>query len=946
MRSMLNAPRRKFTTPTKAAVNGIAHWQLQESSGTTITDAFATHNLSGSGMAFVTTDAFMAADGTTVARGRRFTASNHVLTGAIDTPSRDACLNGKIVCEATFTLDSLSADAGIVGVTNSANTSQATNALFILGVTAAGALGVWWQNGSGLTVVSVATDPGVIVVGQLHTVSVRRWFSGGVVVVDFVVDGKVVGRKTSVLPPTAVGGSSAGFRIGNVKAAIFPSGSFLGTLYEVRMSIDANELRSIDYLRSGAARLFQRVQHDKIARSQNYNVFSRVMVQSPAIATSLYVRDDLSYVDLDGLEPSTTSEWNLRKSIVDSIDIEEDIDGDGAAMSFSCAREVFGWRYSPLITATAVNKSSEPVFALSRGVRVEVAVVSSDTSREDVQAHEWMTLFDGFMSSVDFAKGIMAVRCRDRMAPIQFTFCRPLAVNNYEEKQYGDDTTGVAIETVLQQIINDHVPAGGILGGTPIVYTPTSPAWALRKRSIGFSPLADVLSDKVTQIGWALRHRWDDNLRQLRYTFFRPERSAPSVVRTFALGEYLDVTEAEINEDTIRNVCEVVYGSRTATTRTDGGLARERVVVVDSVSVARYGERYCQIEEESASQIDTVTEATALATAVVQDLAQPKALVSMSMRLFPWVQLDDYYTITARDQFETQDFAVVGIKHRLSSEKHETVLSLRGKPAGRVDWWLGNVVVSPGVAPYVPVWPSGLSPASVTLRPGAGGVLAKWKWPGGAPTARGFDVMEVHAAAAGTSGAWTPTDATRIGTTRSDQIFVALDDVANRDIKLVMRDRVGASTTPLYAGEVAPRFDVVAPAVYANRTTAYVNTAASYALPLNNEIVDALGNFSASTTFTAPVSGLYTFDVGAEVDRAGKSGTARLRVFAGGSFVRDGVTSATFTATMPVGIAGTIYLTSGQTMSFIVDQSTTSSPGGGVAATSNTFLHIALARQT
>lgn len=982
MRALLAPPRRKYESLTAASVGGLAHWKFGELGGGNPLDFYGVNHLStasGGGGTQATTPKLYEADGTTVGKGITFAAG--AFRGAAHSAGQlTAMLTHDISAEVTFEVTA----GGLVGgttnrkiifgsATSSATVSTSANTPFVLYVTNTGALGVAWEYGT-VTLQTVETDAGVIAEGTLYAVGVRRWFLGSRCIVDFTVNGRFVARRSSLNLPAGTATFCQWRVAGGTKIPTIAD-PLSCTIYEIRVMSDTNAgsgIRSIDFFRNDAARALMTFDASKLVKTQDYNAFARVMVFAEAMSLETAgvplrtKRDDYPLIDLDAFDVSRFNEsggdYTLRHHIVENVDIDENIDGEGRSATFTCAREVYDWRYSPFYADTSpVSRANGiRVFDLARPMRIEIAIVPRDVEREEVEEWEWSTEFDGFMSNVSFGDATMSIACRDRMAPIQSTFCRPLLANAYKEAQYGDDSTGVALETVLQQIIDEHTPGTGFLGGKPAVYTPISPAWNLRKRNISFEPLSDVLTGKVEQIGWVLRHKWDDTAKVFRYTLFEPERVSPVVARSFAVNEYLGLTSAELNEDQIRNVCEVVYTNRiatasstsVATAATDvvthpaydvttfsivrftttgtlpaplvagtdywtirqaagssklatslvnaqantaidittagvgvhtltvfgataglGDFPRDRYIATDSTSIAQYGERYCQITEDAASQIDTAAEATQLGDSVVADLAQPKALLTMSLGCFPWAQLDDYYTISSFDHFDTaQSFAVISIKHTITPSKHSTALGLRGKPAGRADFWLGNLIAMPGLAPWATFRPLP-DPIAPVVQALDGGLHVAWTWPVN-NLRRNFDGAEVHMTT--DVGAWTPSASTRVGYTRSDSMWIPRTSGPNTDVqtKIILRDRANNLTAAVAGTTRKPRPSLndspVGEVSRGDGSGTYLAAPSGVRLPFPTTVHNPYSAFSQGggvTFFTAPWAGRYTFHVTARFHR-------------------------------------------------------------------------------
>ena len=210
------------------------------------------------------------------------------------------------------------------------------------------------------------------------------------------------------------------------------------------------------------------------------------------------------------------------------------------------------------------------------------------------------------------------------------------------------------------------------------------PPEAAEPPSTRFAPL-------VEQIGWDLRYKWDNFASTWRLTLWQPNRSASSPDQTFAarLGAgsvpvVTDVRTLHRTIEPIRNVVRVIYSD---STDLDGNTPRRKIIEVsDSGSISSFGRRWMEVAESSSSNLDSSTEATTLANAILGDLKNAGADVEVDVQLFPWVQLGDFYTFSAPfPQFDVaQSFGVVGYTHSIdgAGTAARTTLTLRGKPSG------------------------------------------------------------------------------------------------------------------------------------------------------------------------------------------------------------------------------------------------------------------------
>ncbi len=797
MRAIPTLPRKKFARHTDAVLPGIAHWGMDDSATTTVADFYTFSNLTASSTSTVTAPIYIH-DGSAIGLGRDTGA---VTVGGASTAGQRTLLAGDWFYEALVVIDTLTTDNQTLIAHRGTGGTSTSNALIQIQTRTDGRLRFNAQSGT-LTDQDAHSIAGAITAGTaLRHIAVRKRTLNGTVWISFFVDGKHVG--TDIV--TASSGGSAGQWYLGANDGV-PALRFDGKIYETRIAAAA---LSEAFGREHAARALRPYDLADLIANQTQAVYGRVLVENPedgpGDGTDTFMLD-LDNIHGDGANPS----WRGRPmGFVDSLEASENIDSPGSG-SFECAREIFDWSLSPFMSDESPVSSShgQSLLRLAQRVRFETAIVPMGTDFDDVPTWAWITTFDGFISKIAFADGgsnRMKIACRDLWAPVQWTFCRPLASNAFQEMVYGDDVSGVPIEDVIQAIIDDHVPATGIRGGTPVVDVPVVPSWNLRERSIGFEPLADVITNKAEQIGFVLRYKWNDVRKEFRLTFYEPDRTSPPTDHTFATEAYETITQAEINEENIRNVAEVVYSDRTGTPDNLGAFPRERFLSSDSTSITQYGERYCQVAEEATSQIDTATEAERLADAIISDLARPVADVILESRFAFFAELNDYDAIEADDRHFQADteFAITSITHRIDPDEAggRTTLGLRGLPCGGVDRHIGTIA-NPGIAPFAPFLPVPV-PGAITVDSGERLGNIAWEFPS-SPLARAFDQAEIHMTTS--SGAWTPDDTTLVKTTRGNKATIPdLDPTKTYQTKVIFKDRNNNRTSALAASDFVPK---------------------------------------------------------------------------------------------------------------------------------------------
>lgn len=453
---------------------------------------------------------------------------------------------------------------------------------------------------------------------------------------------------------------------------------------------------------------------------------------------------------------------------------------------------------------------------------------------------------------------------------------------------YGSTGLGDDLEDVIQDIIDDNAPPTvGYTGGTPTLYTPSTPAFGILPYYQQRESVQAALETLSMMIGWSCRYKWDSDLRTHRLTLYAPDRTKTTPDYTFSDVEILDISQASIDGKEIRNAVEVIFSDNAADPDGAGQYPRVTVRKEDSASIADYGYRLCQIAEASTSQINTYAEAEALADAVLADLAQPKANVTLDTPLRRFVELGDLYRVPANKYVwsAAKDLAVVGYTHTFNNGQATTSLTMRGKPAvANAGWYIR--FVSPGLAPNQPTTP----PISPSLGPQltalAEGVRLASDWPYGDLRGRHIDQMEVHLSE--TSG-FLPSSSTLEEVIRSNRAELhGLDPAKTYYVRTRYRDRWGNYSIWSPQSSITPRYLPNMPAARAYRGTSdqTISTKAWTTIQYNAEDYDKRNNYSTSTyKFTAPVTGLYQVSCHASVSYGSTGESAQLRLVKGASTV-------------------------------------------------------------
>ncbi|GMV19033.1 MAG: hypothetical protein AMXMBFR56_72570 [Polyangiaceae bacterium] len=440
-----------------------------------------------------------------------------------------------------------------------------------------------------------------------------------------------------------------------------------------------------------------------------------------------------------------------EEDFVDSVSWGEDVDSPGMTASATLRRAVGDKSLAPLHETSPLNKGWNPggayaaLLELGREVKIEAGVTRDLEGTPD----NWLEVFRGYVDSVDWAGETVQVECSGLEAKLRDTWIetervyahatgagatkglrsfelnRAYVLNElvlpsegklngryYKVTTAGTTSTtveptwptsgtvtsgtvtftyenvttytvGTAVETVMQQILDDNLGAAVVS-----LYTPTTPGWAVRGFQQQRQSLWDALNSLATQIGWELRYRWDSGTSAFRLTFRDVDRAKTTPDATIGTAEVMEVTTASKQVAVIRNAVRVIYGD-SANRNPSGEPIRAVIDVTDSSSITKYGRRFCELVEGTNSNIDTSTEATALANAVLSDLKEPLFDWAVTLRFYPWLQLADLlrFSPNCRHFSSQQDLALISVRHAVEAGYATTEVQTRGKPStGHAKW--------------------------------------------------------------------------------------------------------------------------------------------------------------------------------------------------------------------------------------------------------------------
>lgn len=324
-------------------------------------------------------------------------------------------------------------------------------------------------------------------------------------------------------------------------------------------------------------------------------------------------------------------------------------------------------------------------------IRISLAVTATDAAPA---TGDYVLSFTGRIASVEVSDKAVTLQCEDHFADLQSLFVETTEVTYARNAGVND-----ALEDVIQALLDDWDNGLGVtlwsVNGT--LMTPfnagDSPAWNLLPTKSDRIPVADAIRRLVDMIGWDIRYRYLSAASDRVLVLSEPDRAKAAADATFAMSQILDF-RATMSLGAIRNAVVVGYyaGVKTIRKSYPADPASAPTTADGTTSVTNFGRRYFELNEEASSEIDTATEATAMAQAIEKDLALPDAQVSLTVPLYPHLELQDGVGITG-DNLLISTRTILGVDaiiHRVDASGGQTSLLLRGKPASRRNWVSGQ----------------------------------------------------------------------------------------------------------------------------------------------------------------------------------------------------------------------------------------------------------------
>ena len=441
-----------------------------------------------------------------------------------------------------------------------------------------------------------------------------------------------------------------------------------------------------------------------------------------------YHRLDLGVV-VEG-PPPTSQRFDMTNYLgndwVIGADIGDKVDMSTIEATVTFMRDHENLSLATLKTDTPANletlndvTSFDPILNVNRSIEILTARVPLGlraTPRDMVRR------FKGVIDDVDWGSEQISVRARDEGGVLIDTYIE-------QERDYGAGATA-SLEATIQQILDDNdSPNGGNAGSYDerTLFTPSPSLWVLdlqdgepvQQLKTRREPVMSLIRALSGQIAFECRYRFDNDpdFSSWRFTLYEPDRDRLDQDIILRPGEVLQVGQAKITAQRVRNVVRIVYPSSEAaatapTTASpspyvenwvnsgpDGnGFRTVAYIEIESpVSYARYGRKFMEVQERGSSQIDSIDEAQRMAIGILKDLEEPEFEHGVTIIPLPELDICDMVKFDKNEKLFTgqQRLAVVSVNHKLG-ERPTTTIQLRGRPSAGFLRWL-QMETKPGV---------------------------------------------------------------------------------------------------------------------------------------------------------------------------------------------------------------------------------------------------------
>lgn len=356
------------------------------------------------------------------------------------------------------------------------------------------------------------------------------------------------------------------------------------------------------------------------------------------------------------------SNWELQdlygRNWIHGLTYSDKVDNQLVQAVLTCRMKDGHDNLSPYDTNSRIN-SSNVLLDDGNTIKIYTAIMPSGTYPS---SGDWQFIFDGTIEETEVSDGgVIEIRCHD--------LTEALTTAYIERTTTYAQSGSATFENVCNSILSDWASGTVTVDGAAITAVVTR--YEQRRE-----PVYSALRTLAEQIGYAVRYKWDSGSSTFKLYLIEPNRGVSSPDFTFNKSQWTKFGIKKSRKD-IRNVVVVTYGGG------DNAKNRPYVEVQDGTSISAHGRRWMELSEDESSQIDTATEATALATAALNELSEPTAYATVAVPYHYGVEIRDYVRLTADNLHMSYDLdlAVDGVSHHISQGgRGETTLQLSGKP--------------------------------------------------------------------------------------------------------------------------------------------------------------------------------------------------------------------------------------------------------------------------
>lgn len=572
--------------------------------------------------------------------------------------------------------------------------TSAENTVRSLWMDTTGRLFSWWEHSAGTNVQTDLTgfilQPFEWVLLHLRISASTGAGPGGTVTVDLFANGSPVATSIGVVNTSD--GSAARFRVGATLAS--GAGAFQGPfdiagVFAFAEALDASEIE------------------DDARRFRRSAFFTR---HDLAVWTTDATGAPRNLCDLDGID------------FVDEVEVSDESDQATKTVRVSCVREHSKLSLAGLVTDSKLNLSdpldpaSFEASLLREAAEIEVLAARVPLGlRAAPDELERGSVFQGEIDEIDDGGEMVVVTARDLGG-------RLIDTHIEQEVAYSDPATPYAVEGEMQYLLNDNDDDSGnnsVAGLStrtgsyaPLtLFVPVSPSWSVLGWTQRREPVLSALRALAQQIGWECRYRYDPDpaQRAWRLTLFEPDRARTAAEAVIDPDDVLEVRGLRRSTFGRRTNVRVIYPSSEATAPTnptppsgytvtsgwvgvdgDGNRLNAWIEVQSDTALTLTGKRqFTEFNESATQQLDTITEAYAMAFGALRDLEDPGIAKSVSLPLAWEVGVNDTLRFRATPGLFTvaQTLAVKRVVHTFG-ERATTTLELRGKPSIGFKRWL------------------------------------------------------------------------------------------------------------------------------------------------------------------------------------------------------------------------------------------------------------------